>query len=112
MVVEDEADINAVIVAMFEAWGIVGISFADGLDAANWVDAVNQGLVTIELPELAVIDIRMPEVSGPELGAIIRHSERLKNIGIVLTTAYRLKPEQEQQVIEQAQADALIYKPL
>jgi CheY-like chemotaxis protein len=112
MVVEDELDINDVILAMFEAWGIVGTSFADGLEAVRWVETVNQGLVTRELPELALIDIRLPEVSGPKVSAMIRRCIPLQDIGIVLTTAYRLTIEQEQRVIEDAQADALIYKPL
>ena len=112
MVVEDEADISAVLLAMFEDWGIGDLSFADGREAARWVDSVAHGLVTSELPELALIDIRMPDISGPELSAIIRHCVSLNNIGIVLMTAYRLSPEQEQQVIAQARADALIYKPL
>jgi CheY-like chemotaxis protein len=36
----------------------------------------------------------------------------LGKIAIVLMTAYKLSPEQEQQMVGQAGADLLLYKPL
>lgn len=112
MVVEDEPDIYDVLLAMFEVWGIEGIAFVDGAEAVNWVEDVDNGTVTGELPELAILDIRLPEISGPEVGARLRQSSRLGQIAIVLITAYRLTPEEEQAVQARAQADALMYKPL
>jgi CheY-like chemotaxis protein len=112
MVVEDELDINGVVVAMFEAWGIAGTSFVGGRDAIEWIEAIDRGVISGELPQLALIDIRLPDFSGPEVGEKLRRSKFLHNIAIVLTTAYRLTPTQERAVLEQAQADALIYKPL
>jgi CheY-like chemotaxis protein len=112
MVVEDEPDIYDVLLAMFEVWGIEGIAFVDGAEAVNWVEDVDNGTVTGELPELAILDIRLPEISGPEVGARLRQSDRLGQIAIVLITAYRLTAEEEQQVLDRAQADALMYKPL
>src|SRR5207237_561854 len=73
---------------------------------------VDKGKVTGELPELAILDIRLPEISGPEVGARLRLSERLGRIAIVMITAYRLTPEEEEQVKTRAQADMLMYKPL
>jgi CheY-like chemotaxis protein len=112
MVVEDEPDIYEVLLAMFEVWGIEGVAFVDGSEAVAWIDDVDAGRVQSELPELAILDIRLPEVSGPEVGSRLRKSPRLKHIAIILITAYRLKPDEEDQVIEQAQADLLLYKPL
>lgn len=112
MVVEDEPDIYDVLLAMFEVWGIEGIAFVDGAEAVNWIEDVDNGTVTGELPELAILDIRLPEISGPEVGARLRQSGRLGQIAIVLITAYRLQPEEEQAVLNRAQADALMYKPL
>lgn len=112
MVVEDEPDIYDVLLAMFELWGIEGVAFVDGAEAIAWIDAVDEGRVHGDLPELAILDIRLPEASGPEVGARLRKSPKLKNIAIVLITAYRLSTEEERAVIEQAGADRLMYKPL
>lgn len=112
MVVEDEPDIYDVLLAMFEIWGIEGIAFVDGGEAVGWIEDVDSGRVTGELPELAILDIRLPEVSGPEVGARLRQSHRLGNIAVVLITAYRLSPEEEETVKARAQADDLMYKPL
>jgi CheY-like chemotaxis protein len=112
MVVEDEPDIYDVLLAMFEIWGIEGVAFVDGAEAISWIDEVDRGTVTGELPEMAILDIRLPEASGPEVGERLRKSERLGNMAIVMITAYRMTPADEEAVIRQAQADALMYKPL
>src|SRR5450432_1096256 len=102
MVVEDEPDIYDVLLAMFEVWGIEGIAFVDGAEAVSWLDDVDKGTSSAELPELAILDIRLPELSGPEVGARIRGSERLGKIAIVLITAYRLLPHEEEAFKAQA----------
>lgn len=113
MVVEDEPDIYAVLLAMFELWGIEGVAFVDGEEAVAWIDDVDNGRYQGELPELALLDIRLPgNVSGPKVGERLRKSGSLKDMAIVLNTAYKLSPEEETQVINQAKADILIYKPL
>ncbi|MBN1565090.1 MAG: response regulator [Anaerolineae bacterium] len=112
MVVEDEPDIYDVLLAMFEIWGIEGVAFVDGAEAVSWIDNVDQNRVRGELPELAILDIRLPEISGPDVGHRLRQSPVLGNMAIVLITAYRLSPEEEDEVIARAQADLLMYKPL
>jgi two-component system sensor histidine kinase/response regulator len=112
MVVEDEPDIYDVLLAMFEIWGIEGVAFVDGAEAVAWIEDVDQGRVRGELPELAILDIRLPEVNGPAVGARLRQSPVLGNIAIVLITAYHMGPEEEIAVIKEAQADLLLYKPL
>ncbi len=112
MVVEDEPDIYEVLLAMFEVWGIEGVAFVDGAEAVAWINDVDAGRVQAELPELAILDIRVPEISGPEVGARLRRSPVLGKIAIVLITAYRLQPHEEEAVIAQAGADLLLYKPL
>ncbi|NWG17092.1 MAG: response regulator [Chloroflexi bacterium] len=113
MVVEDEPDIYEVLLAMFEMWGIEGVAFVDGEEAVSWIEDVNHGRFQGELPELALLDIRLPgSISGPMVGEKLRESPPLKHIAIVLSTAYRLTPDEEKQVIQQAGADKLMYKPL
>lgn len=113
MVVEDEPDIYEVLLAMFEMWGIEGVAFVDGEEAVAWIDDVNSGRFQGELPELALLDIRLPgNISGPMVGERLRQSPVLKQMAIVLSTAYRLSLEEEKKVIGQADADKLMYKPL
>jgi len=112
MVVEDEPDIYDVLLAMFEIWGIEGVAFVDGGQAVSWIDDVDQGRVRGELPELALVDIRLPEVTGPHVGKRLRESPLLKNMAIVLITAYRLTPQEEEEAMQISQADHLMYKPL
>ena len=113
MVVEDEPDIYEVLLAMFGIWGIEGVAFVDGEEAVSWIDDVDQGRFQGELPELALLDIRLPgEINGPAVGARLRKSDVLGQVAIVLTTAYKLTPDEEKAVIKEAGADRLIYKPL
>jgi CheY-like chemotaxis protein len=113
MVVEDEPDIYEVLLAMFEMWGIEGVAFVDGEEAVAWIEDVDQGRFQGELPELALLDIRLPgRISGPDVGARLRKSPTLKNIAIVFITAYKLSPDEEKTVMEKAGADKLMYKPL
>lgn len=112
MVVEDEPDIYDVLLAMFEIWGIEGVAFVDGPEALTWIDSVDEGKVRGDLPELAILDIRLPESSGPEVGKRLRESPILKNMAIILITAYRLNSEEEIEAIKVSQADKLMYKPL
>ena len=112
MVVEDEPDLYQVLIAMFHLWGVGGTAFSDGREVIKWIDGVDNGLVTVDLPELALIDIRLPNIAGTEIAARIRKSPKLGNIAIALMTAYRLNPNEEAEVIKTAQADTLLYKPL
>ena len=113
MVVEDEPGIYDLLLAMFEMWGIEGVAFVDGEEALAWIDDADQGRYFGETPELALIDIRLPGVvSGTDVGERLRKSSYLKNIGIVLTTAYKMSVPDEQEACERADADRLLYKPL
>jgi CheY-like chemotaxis protein len=112
MVVDDEPDIYDVLVTMFQLWGIDGVAFVDGAEAVQWVERVDAGTYTGELPVNAVIDVRLPGVEGHYVAQRIRRSPRLGNMAIVLITAYRTSPEQERQIMAISQADMLIEKPL
>ena len=112
MVVEDEPDLYDTLLALFEIWSIDGVAFTTGTDTIKWIDDVNNGNAETNIPELALLDIRLPGVSGPEIGQRIRESPILSKMAIVLMTAYHLTPHEEKEVIAQAGADALMYKPL
>jgi CheY-like chemotaxis protein len=62
---------------------------------------------------MALLDIRLPgRISGPMIGERLRQSVVLGNMAIVLMTAYRLSPREEQAVMAQSGCDMLLYKPL
>jgi len=113
MVVEDEPNIYELLMTMFQMWGIDGKAFIDGESALAWIEDVDAGRYKGELPELALLDIRLPgSISGPLVGERLRRSPQLKSIAIVLATAYTMSCTEEIAVIERADADRLVYKPL
>lgn len=113
MVVEDEPDIYEVLLAMFEMWGIEGVAFVDGEEAVAWINDVDAGRFKGELPELALLDIRLPgEISGVAVGERLRQSHVLGQIAIVLTTANKPSLEDQETHMLRAGADKWLPKPL
>jgi len=112
MVVEDAPDVYDTLLAMLEIWGVDGIAFTNGTDAIDWINDVDRDRSELNLPELAILDIRLPGASGPEISSRLRKSPVFNNIAIVLITAYHLSPQEEKDVMAQSQADTIIYKPL
>ncbi len=113
MLLEDEPDLYDMILAMYGMMGISGVAFGCGEDAIDWIKSVENGSYKGSIPELALLDIRLPDyISGPDVGARLRQSELLKDMVIVIMTAYRLTPQEEQDVLGYAEADYLLYKPL
>jgi len=113
MLLEDEPDLYEMILAMYDIMGIGGVAFGSGEDAAEWIREVDAGRYTGEIPELALLDIRMPDhISGPMVASRMRRSPILQHTVIVMMTAYRLSVEEEQQMMAESGADFLLYKPL
>lgn len=113
MVVEDEPDIYEVLLTMFEMWGIDGAAFVEGEEANAWINEVDRGRYTGELPELALIDIRLPgKIDGVDVAMRLRQSPQMAQIPIVFSTAYHLAPEEEISIMQRTDADKIIYKPL
>lgn len=113
MVVEDEPDLYDMVLAMYDTLGIDGVAFVTGEEAVEWIEEIESGQLNEELPELAMLDIRLPgDISGPMVGERLRKSTSLADIVIVLMTAYKLSPKEERSIIRQSNADLLLYKPL
>jgi CheY-like chemotaxis protein len=113
MVVEDEPDLYEMVLAMYEWWGFEGLAFVNGEDAIAWIDHVDQGRVQGDLPQLVLLDIRLPgQINGVQVGERLRQSPYLRSMGIVLMTAFKLSPKDEKEVIATSKADLLLYKPL
>ncbi|MDZ4672004.1 MAG: response regulator [Phototrophicales bacterium] len=113
MVVEDEPGLYDMVLTMYSLMGVHGVAFTTGEDALDWIDAVDSGQFGDEIPQLAMLDIRLPgDIDGTKVGARMRQSHILKKTRVVLMTAYQLSPKEEILIKEQAGADILLYKPL
>jgi len=113
MFVEDEPDLYEILSVLFELWGHDIIAFQTGEEAVDWLTQVEQDGDTEDLPELALLDIRLPgEIDGIEICKQIRQNSLLAEIPVILATAYRLTPKQIEQIMAETQADMLLHKPL
>ncbi len=108
LVVEDDYAIRDVINTMCELWDFNVVALKDGFQAMEYLRNENPS----PMPDVALIDIRMPGPWGHEVGARIRAHPRLNNIGVILMTAYELAGSDEAQYISTSGADELLYKPL
>lgn len=113
MVVEDEPEIYELLLAMFEMWGIEGVAFVDGEEAVAWIEDVDHNRFQGELPELALLDIRLPgEINGIQVGEHLRKSPILSKAAIVMTTAFKLSVAEEKEALKRTEADLWLPKPL
>jgi CheY-like chemotaxis protein len=114
MVVEDEPDIYEVLLLMLEAFGVEGLAFVDGEEAVEWIEDVDNGYYSGELPSVALLDIRLPgSINGLMVGERLRQSPHIgDDLKIVLVTAYRMNPDEEKEAMRISGADRLIYKPI
>lgn len=112
IVVEDEDDIRNIVKFMFESWGHTPLEFRDGNQAFRWLDEVEKGEYAGELPELALMDIRMPGPRGNEIAKRIRTITDLEQIPIVLMTAFSLSDGERQAMYDDFGVDHIIHKPL
>jgi CheY-like chemotaxis protein len=113
MVVEDEPDLYEMVLAMYGLLGVDGLAFVTGEEAIAWLDEVDNGSFADEIPEVALVDIRLPgRISGIDVAARMRENRMLSNIPIVLMTAYRMSYKEEQMAMRRSGADRLLRKPL
>ena len=79
LIAEDEADIRELIVYSLTFSGFEVITAADG------EEAVQKALE--EKPDLVMLDVRMPKMTGYEACAEIKNSSELKDIPVVMLSA-------------------------
>src|SRR5258708_5189022 len=112
LLVEDDNDIRNVVAVMMSVWGEKPLPFPDCTAAWNWLDSVANGTFKGELPDLALMDIRMPGYTGDKVAARIRQTASIKDIPIVLMTAFSLTDVEIKDMMQQTGIDHLINKPL
>ena len=90
--------------------------FHDLLEAHGYgTIETRSGVEAVELtrkhhPDLILMDIQLPEVSGLEVIQWIKDDEQLKHIPIIAITAYAMKGDEEK--IRQGGCEAYLSKPI
>jgi len=112
LIAEDEADIRNLVGIMCQVWGHIPMTFETGQKVWDWLDEVEAGKVIANLPDFALMDIRMPGRRGNEIAARMRDVERIKHIPIVLMTAFVLSEDEIDRLRQDFGVDHVINKPL
>jgi CheY-like chemotaxis protein len=111
LVVEDDFSVRMLVSTMLEIWGITPLAFADGYRVMEWLDEVEAKKVDT-MPELALLDIRLPGPHGHFVAQRLRELSRTARIPIVIMTAYQFSPEEFDMICRMAQPHKIIQKPL
>ncbi|MEZ5856235.1 MAG: response regulator [Hyphomicrobiaceae bacterium] len=87
---------------LLDAHGYETIQTRSGMDAL--------ALARTHRPNLILMDIQLPEVSGLEVTKWIKDDDSLRDIPVVAVTAYAMKGDEER--IRQGGCEAYISKPI
>ena len=87
---------------LLEAQGYQTIKTSDGVAALQ--------LARAHKPDLILMDIQLPEVSGIEVTRWIKDDESLKAIPVIAVTAFAMKGDEER--IREGGCDAYLSKPI
>ncbi len=87
---------------LLEAHGYNILQTRDGMEALK--------IARDKRPDLILMDIQLPEVSGLEVTKWIKEDDRLKAIPVVAVTAFAMKGDEEK--IREGGCEAYIAKPI
>ena len=78
------------------------------IQTRNGVEAVE--LTRQHMPDLILMDIQLPEVSGLQVTQWIKDDEKLRHIPVIAVTAFAMKGDEEK--IRQGGCEAYLSKPI
>ena len=87
---------------LLDAHGYKTIQTRDGLEALD--------LARKHVPDLILMDIQLPEVSGLEVTKWLKEDDGLKKIPVIAVTAFAMKGDEEK--IREGGCEAYIAKPI
>ncbi|SDR39376.1 response regulator [Pseudovibrio sp. Tun.PSC04-5.I4] len=87
---------------LLEAHGYTTLQSRSGMEAID--------LARAHKPDLILMDIQLPEVSGLEVTKWIKEDDELKAIPVIAVTAFAMKGDEER--IRQGGCEAYISKPI
>ena len=102
LVVEDNELNMKLFHGLLEAHGYNILQTKDGMDALR--------IAREHKPDLILMDIQLPEVSGLEVTKWIKEDEELKSIPVIAVTAFAMKGDEEK--IREGGCEAYIAKPI
>ncbi|HOV03923.1 MAG TPA: response regulator [Kaistiaceae bacterium] len=102
MIVEDNELNMKLFHDLLEAHGYSTIETRNGLEALD--------LARAHRPDLILMDIQLPEVSGLEVTKWIKEDDELRRIPVIAVTAFAMKGDEER--IRQGGCEAYISKPI
>lgn len=80
MVVDDEQDILELVKVILESQGFEVSAFINAKEALSELETGN-------CPDLLILDIRMPQISGYDFCKMVRKNKKLDNLKIAVFTA-------------------------
>lgn len=102
MIVEDNELNMKLFNDLLEAKGYNTIQTRNGMEALD--------LARTHKPDLILMDIQLPEVSGLEVTKWIKQDDKLHTIPVIAVTAFAMKGDEER--IRQGGCEAYISKPI
>lgn len=102
MIVEDNELNMKLFHDLLDAHGYNTLQTRDGMEALE--------LARSHHPDLILMDIQLPEVSGLEVTKWLKQDESLKDIPIIAVTAFAMKGDEEK--IREGGCEAYIAKPI
>ena len=102
LIVEDNELNMKIFNDLLQAYGFHTIQSRDG---TNFLE-----MVRTHRPDLVLMDIQLPEISGIELTRSIKADEDLRNIPVIAVTAFALNGDEER--IKSEGCDGYIAKPI
>lgn len=102
MIVEDNELNMKLFNDLLEANGYAVIQTRDGLSALD--------LARRHKPDLILMDIQLPEVSGIEVTKWLKEDDELKKIPVIAVTAFAMKGDEQK--IREGGCEAYISKPI
>ncbi len=102
LIVEDN-DLNMKLFNdLLQAHGYETMQTMDGRDVLQ--------MVTERRPDLIIMDIRLPEISGLEVTKTLKADDSLKDIPVIAVTAFAMKGDEEK--IREGGCEGYIAKPI
>ena len=87
---------------LLEAHGYATVQTRNGMEDID--------LARLHRPDLILMDIQLPEVSGLQVTQWIKNDEELKHIPVIAITAFAMKGDEEK--IRQGGCEAYLSKPI
>ena len=102
LIVEDNELNMKLFQDLLEAHGFETLQTGDGKQALKMAQE--------HCPDLIIMDIQLPEVSGLEVTGWIKNDENIKHIPIIAVTAFAMKGDEEK--MREGGCEAYIAKPI